>query len=152
MKLFSSTKKARLNQCQAWSCYYATGIFVAFFGLLVWNLLPLWTYFRFGPLQEVGPWLNVGSTGSGPNRKGAQTGSPTKACGDYKKVTLRKKTPEKSSKPYKENLDAWKIYEESQKCSRPSSIYSCSIGHIWAVGNKRKISETTEFLLKYATF
>ena len=36
-------------------------------------------------------------------------------------------------------------------------MYSCSIGHIWEhefchLGSKSKISETTEFLLKYATF
>ena len=29
---FLGNKKSSLNQCQAWSCYYATGCFVEFFG------------------------------------------------------------------------------------------------------------------------
>ena len=29
---FLGSKKLSLNQCQAWSCYYATGCFVAFLG------------------------------------------------------------------------------------------------------------------------
>ena len=51
---FLGNKKSSWNHCQAWSCYYATGCFVAFLGDFFWATssfgpVLVWVHFQFRP-------------------------------------------------------------------------------------------------------
>ena len=66
---FLGNKKLSLNQCQAWSCYYATGCFVEFFGDFSTSGFSNFRFFPYSLFQK---------PGSGENRKLGKTGSDEK--------------------------------------------------------------------------